>query len=40
MMGRIMEAVRGRADGKEVSEILRRKLEAILKDLKRSIDER
>jgi glutamyl-tRNA(Gln) amidotransferase subunit E len=40
MMGRIMEAVRGRADGKEVSEILRRKLEAILKDLKRSIDKR
>jgi Archaeal Glu-tRNAGln amidotransferase subunit E (contains GAD domain) len=31
MMGKIMDVVRGRADGKEVSEILRRKLEAIFK---------
>jgi Glu-tRNA(Gln) amidotransferase subunit E-like FAD-binding protein len=31
-MGRVMEVVRGKADGKIVSEILRKKLETILKE--------
>ncbi|MDT7889268.1 MAG: Glu-tRNA(Gln) amidotransferase subunit GatE [Desulfurococcales archaeon] len=32
IMGRVMEVVRGKADGKIVSEILRKKLETILKE--------